>query len=255
MKKKSIMARVGVLALALTLVTSSLTSGTLARYTDSQDIFAKAIVAKWAFKKDVNYAGATVAVPFELQAQNNNSAVASGRIAPGTTGKFPISIDLTGSEVDILMTAKISMCNAEGKNHADDGDAYNQNEVVVPAGLKFYLASDIKYATENSKPLTPITISNNGDYVDLLKTNSDAGKVFKYSPTGAETKWEDEIVWKWDYLAANDDDDKEVGKKDSIDSTATGAAAKQYALYYKIKINAVQTNSSGTVADENIPVA
>lgn len=114
MKKRSNAARLGVLVLALTLITTCLVGGTLARYVTEVDGSAKAVVAKWAFDaKNSNQTIATQNFVIDLGATTNRSAypttdIKEGVIAPGTTGSFDIVLDGTGSEVGIDYTVKFA---------------------------------------------------------------------------------------------------------------------------------------------------
>lgn len=126
MKKKSYVARLGVLALALTLVTTCLTGGTMARYVTEVTGAATATVAKWSFKANSQTQNFTV----NLTDTTLNGKVADGKIAPGTDGSFDISIDADGSEVALDYT--IAFSNMENK----------------PSNLKFY--SDPNFKTEIS---------------------------------------------------------------------------------------------------------
>ena len=106
MKKKSILGRVGVVAMALTLATTSMMSGTLARYATDRNMEATAVIAKWDPKVTASHAteGAvtttTEKVTIDLAKTMNtgDSAVnskylASSVIAPGTKGSVTFTVD------------------------------------------------------------------------------------------------------------------------------------------------------------------
>lgn len=107
MKKKSIAARLGIAAMALTLITTSLSSGTLAKYTTAVSGSATMKVARWNV-------GATTMVGGERKAlaestldmgtlmdtiTNKPTNVASGTIAPGMSGTFEIGLTTAFSSV------------------------------------------------------------------------------------------------------------------------------------------------------------
>lgn len=115
MKKRSIAARLGVAAMALTLITTSLSSGTLAKYSDTVKGTTKLIVARWNVGASVTANGTKTALatsPVDFGDLANTATkkpanVASGRIAPGMAGGFQINLtsaaDASGSagtEVD-----------------------------------------------------------------------------------------------------------------------------------------------------------
>lgn len=114
MKKRSNLARLGVLVLALTLITTCLVGGTLARYVTEVDGSAKAVVAKWKFDaKNSDKSISTENFVIDLGDTTNRTTypttdVKEGVIAPGTTGKFDVVLDGTGSEVGIDYTVKLA---------------------------------------------------------------------------------------------------------------------------------------------------
>lgn len=118
MKKKSILGRVGIVAAALTLATTSMMSGTLARYAMSQTVGAEAIIAKWS-PKVTDKAGTEITGTIDLAASMKSAEVtavdlskigkaAQDRIAPGTKGSTTINVDVSGAEVPTIckITAK-----------------------------------------------------------------------------------------------------------------------------------------------------
>lgn len=114
MKKKSILGRVGIVAAALTLATTSMMSGTLARYALNKSVAAEAIIAKWA-PKITDDKGAEITGTIDLAASMKPADVeavelaaigkaAQDRIAPGTKGSTTIKVDVTGAEVPTICT-------------------------------------------------------------------------------------------------------------------------------------------------------
>lgn len=137
MKKKSIAARLGVAALALTMATTSLSSGTLAKYVASKQAGGQLTIAQWkaaAVVYDegrVESTGATDATQQDGKTMwsvydmdqtedvmfrdlyesagysaNSKDGVTKGKIAPGMEGKFTVGVDPTGgtgvaSDVDM----------------------------------------------------------------------------------------------------------------------------------------------------------
>ncbi|WP_050639195.1 MULTISPECIES: hypothetical protein [Clostridia] len=108
MKKKFNFGRLGALALALTLITTCLTGGTLAKYTSSVEGEGTATVAKWAFKAGDAVNGTTI-TDFHLTDTTTGGGVTDGKIAPGTEGKLPIFVDLTGTEVATKVTISVKV--------------------------------------------------------------------------------------------------------------------------------------------------
>lgn len=120
MKKYS--GRLAAAAVALTLVSTCLLGGTMARYTTTVEGKGTATVADWQFKVNEETENFTVAL------EDGSGTTADGKLVPGSEGSFEIRIDGTGSEVAI------------------DYEAVFSNIKNKPANLKFY--SDSAYATE-----------------------------------------------------------------------------------------------------------
>ncbi|MEI3230105.1 MAG: hypothetical protein V8S24_01915 [Gordonibacter pamelaeae] len=117
-QKKSNAARLGVLAVALSLVTACLLGGTMAKYVTEVTGTGSATVAKWSFKAK-NQTTTLAEVNIANTAYANTNA-ATGRIAPGTAGSFDIALDANGSEVAVGYAIALT------------------NLGNMPEGLKFY---------------------------------------------------------------------------------------------------------------------
>lgn len=107
MKKKSIAARLGVAALALTLITTSLSSGTLAKYTSKDTVDASLLVAKWNVaasvvkedKKEVTLTSDAFTLADIMRAREDGT-ISTGKIAPGTEGYFAVLVDTSAVDID-----------------------------------------------------------------------------------------------------------------------------------------------------------
>lgn len=115
MKKRSIALRLGVFALALTLVTTSLSSGTLAKFRENITKRGTFMVAKWnpavTLKSSDNSAITTAT--FNLKDTmtpnyiKNGTAINAEKLAPGTQGHFTVQVDAQDSEVSIQYAIKM----------------------------------------------------------------------------------------------------------------------------------------------------
>lgn len=128
MNKSNFVARLSVLTIALTLVTTSLIGGTLAKYTTEVTGKGSAQVAKWSFKayeKNGGEGNFTVTLT-----DTANTNVTSGKIAPGIKGQFEIVIDASGSET--ALEYKIEFTNFQNKidNLKFYSDASRTNEIT-----------------------------------------------------------------------------------------------------------------------------
>ena len=132
-QKKSYASRLGVLAVALTLVTACLLGGTMAKYVTEVTGTGSATVAKWSFKANGETETFT-GIDLASTAYTNINNTDKKRIAPGTEGNFDIVLDASGSDVAVDYT--IAFSNLQNK----------------PTNLKFY--SDKEKKTEISNLAT-----------------------------------------------------------------------------------------------------
>lgn len=133
--KKSVVARVGVVAAALTLATTSMMSGTLARYTTEKSSTAKAVVAMWnpSIKvkqyemteniKLLDYLDANIDIDKDGVGTASSDGDDGKRVAPGMSGTIPLVIDMSESEVDTKYTVKIVVpADSEGASLFENPD-------------------------------------------------------------------------------------------------------------------------------------
>lgn len=195
MKKKVYAARLGVTALALTLVTTCLMGSTLARYVTEVTGSASAAVAKWSFKAN-DSAGSTAFTNIDLgkTVAYDSTTIKAGVIAPGTSGSFNIVIDGTDSEVGI------------------------DYEIKLEAATDTTFPDDMVFSTE------AITEAKPGEgFSEFIKTaikgsvdQSDGAEAMKKTVT---------IYWAWafDENDTKDNNDNDyAGKNWKIDITVTG---------------------------------
>lgn len=158
MNKSNLVARLSVLTIALTLVTTSLIGGTLAKYTTTVTGDGSATVAKWSFKAT---SGGQTITTINLGETADTAYLAKERIAPGSKGSFNIEIDATGTETGL--------------------------EYVISLGNVENPISSVQFCKDEACK-SPITISNSGD-VEVVK---------KAIAADASTKKVTEtIYWQW----------------------------------------------------------
>lgn len=158
--------RFGILALALTLMTTCLLGGTLAKYTTDVTGTGSAMVAKWSFK--ANGGTQTFTVDLAKTAYNNIDNTDGNKIAPGTEGSFDIVVDATGSETALDYAIEFS------------------GLTNMPSGLKFYTDE-----AHNSG------ISDLSTYKDFKGTIALADVGAKVTKT---------VYWDWPYEATGSAD-------------------------------------------------
>lgn len=166
--KKKIAGRLGVTALALSFITTSVMSGTLAKYTKEVTGTADATVAKFAF--DLNGATQetdtfTINDLFQSSYTGSDgseivkSSTVKAVVAPGTSGKKKITLENKGEVAIQLEAFTISDTNAskiplvyaitENDEAPKDADWENASSLTVPEEI---LGATLKVgSTENSK--------------------------------------------------------------------------------------------------------
>ena len=109
MKKSKLFGRLGVLALALTLISTCFLGGTLAKYTTTSNGTGTVNVAKWT---DIKYKDGAANANFTVdlaETKDANSNAASTKVAPGDVGSF--SITLGASDVAYGYSVNITSTN------------------------------------------------------------------------------------------------------------------------------------------------
>lgn len=151
-QKKSYAARLGVLAVALSLVTACLLGGTMAKYVTEVTGTGSATVAAWKFTAGNGTENFTVDL-----AKTAYDNINGKKIAPGTEGSFDIILDATGSDVAVDYT--IAFSKLENK----------------PTNLKFYYKNESDQKVAIDDPTSADAIKGTIDYGSA----ADAMKVTK----------------------------------------------------------------------------
>lgn len=184
MRKKSYASRLGVLAVALTLVTTCLVGGTMAKYTTTAAGTGSGTVAK--FKVDITAAGDPVGSAIDLfTVLGNQGNVNGNKLAPGTNGYFDLAVT-NNSEVKVEVS--------EVKIDEVDGNAKVPMQFAVTA------------STVTSKP-------DDNAFQALTGFSTAVEKQFGSDAidwaVGSNTK-EVRIWWQWD-PASSDTADTDLG--------------------------------------------
>lgn len=252
--KKSIIARVGIMAVALTVATTSLMSGTLAKYTTEQTGTATALVAHWeaAFKDGVATNANKLEANFTINMGDNkflnntdssykNAVDYTGtgtaedpkiyKFAPGIKGEVPIVVDMKGSEVDTKYTISVKVDSA-------DSDALPDNLVIYDA--------DKGRGTNDANALTLGQLLagkelSSGIIPSKAKANSTQAVHAADKNQYAQVK----LAWDWDYEDATDTDYDANDTAYITDDSMNGGVTQKP---IKLKITIVATQSDGTTA-------
>lgn len=197
MMKKNHAARLGALALALTLVSTCLMGGTLAKYTTTVTGTATATVAKWSFDaKNNNTSISTESYNIDLGDTTNRTVydtedVKEDVIAPGTEGSFSIIVDAEGSDVGLAYTIRFS--NAQN----------------IPTNLSFYTDE------EHKNKITNLFSDKTTDFDGTIAAN------------GTEKKVTKTVYWMWPFGPTDNDaadtiNGKSNDRKMTFNITVTG---------------------------------
>ncbi len=171
--------KIAMLLIAIILVAALAISMAYSKYYSKISGTGTATVAKWSFTvngKTDNLGTITLG-----NTAAENSKVAEGRVAPGTSGSFNVALDATGSEVALDYT--ISFSNVQGD---------------IPTNLKFYATkTDAGYEDEIAD-ITTQGLTGSMEVSDGEKTKTVT------------------IYWNWDYETGAED---EIDANDEIDTT------------------------------------
>ncbi len=192
-----------ILIVALLLVTIAalvLATYAWAKYTSSEQGTATATVAKW----DVSFDKGTSV--FSKTFTN----VKTERLAPGTDGKFDLTI--TSNDTEVAYTYTIEMANITNK----------------PTNLKFY--SDAECTTE-----IELEETTTGSGIYKTKTSAFTGTVNLNEEGKAITSQTPAIYWKWPFETGTTEEEKKAN--DVIDTTE-GQAAKT--MSFDVTLTAIQ---------------
>ena len=189
--------RLGVVALALTLITMTMTGGPLARYVTEVTGNATAEVAAWSFKANESSETFTTIDLGDTthRAEYTGTDIKTDVIAPGTSGSFDIVLDGSGSEVGVDYI--VSIKSAEGTN----------------------LPSDFVFKVKNGANGTEEQYTLQGEITGTIDYNS-SNDVMKKTIT---------VSWEWpfdesDTKTANDN--AYADKTWTLNITATGKQVK-----------------------------
>jgi len=185
-QKRSIGSNVLIVILILIiLATSAFGIFAWARYQTTVEGEGTAQVAQWNFKVTGDTTQ-TEQVVFAVTRDDGNTTVAEGMLAPGTSGKIEMAIDVTGTQTDLIYTISGSTVN-------------------MPRNLKLYY--------DESRTQEMLVVNQQFSKGNYLKV-ADIGTGEKIIP---ET-----IYWEWPFETGTTDEDKQFNNQ--IDTEDMGKA-------------------------------
>lgn len=255
MKKRNIAVRLGITAMALTLVTTSLSSGTLAKYVSEEKATATVQVAKWnpeaAFQDAAGNAITLTEGAFDLRStvladSVKTNTLAANVIAPGTEGRFKVGIDgAPGSSgvTEVAIDYKVYIKALGG------GQAPNTNHFHMWCEEKFQQGSTTeKNGTNYQHGKTSTWMEGTEDTTygyELMSGTIPAGA------SGDDKVKTCTMHWLWPYESDVNGEsaataDAQEDKKDT--QTGAGAVTNQGQYKYQITILMVQHNPNAAVS-------
>lgn len=236
MKKRSIAAKLGVAALALTLVTTSLSSGTFAKYTTTVQGQASVTIAKWNVGAKLTDAAGnaevtmTAAMPSDQLALSSTATgvqsgrVSANRLAPGMDGKFGVQIDPIAS-------------GTTATDVAIEYDIFIKKETspaptILPTNFKMWKAG-------GNKETDAITLGSEAETGDGVWV---AGGTLKPGKSDSYIQY---INWEWPYSTSSTAD-----VLDTSEGTAQGGKPSLFTIIVKL----TQGNPKATPDPSSHPV-
>lgn len=191
-----------------------------ARYITTEQGTASAQVAKWSFT--VTGSGTTQSgdVEFALTRTDNETDVQSGTIAPGTYGSLPITINTTGTEVDLIYDIVVTITNC-------------------PQNITF---------TPQTPASTIITRSGTGTEQDPKIATIRISKYIPHTTTAANRVHDETINWNW--LFETGSTQSEIDENDIIDTEDLGKTAT---VSVSVTGTEVLGQPTSTLADADVP--
>ena len=151
-------------------------------------------VAYYRFLVSGNINGSTGNAVFNVTGFKDDSSsiktIELGKISPGDSGEFTITLDASGSTVDMYATLSI-----------DRGD--NSNNTELPTNLKFYTTPDHK---------------------------SELHKYYSFLETTGTQKEELTIYWYWNPFISDEEDNKYINREFSANIKVSAVQISEYAM-------------------------
>lgn len=191
-----------------------------AKYISTNQGTATADIARWNFT--VTGSGTTQSgdVVFALTRTDNNTDVESGTIAPGTYGSLPITINTTGTEVDLTYDIVVTITNC-------------------PQNVTF---------TPQTPASTIITRSGTGTEQDPRIATIRISKYIPHATTAANRVHNETINWNW--LFETGSTQSEIDENDIIDTQDLGKTAT---VNVSVTGTQVLEQPTSTLADADVP--
>lgn len=194
-RKKNMMGRLAVTAVALTLISTSLMGSTLAKYATEITGTGTAAVAKWdvEMKADANAITAstiksadyTFTLSDTRTANANDVLVAADKIAPGSSGSVALQINVKDTnEVKVGASFEIDTTNLNGVPIKFYSDPAMKTEIIF-TGNKGTLTSTSTVAPKTTGAIDQViywkweTPTSNGDAADTTLGKAASSGTFK----------------------------------------------------------------------------
>lgn len=171
----------------LILLLAMIVGYTYAKYINSRTVTGSSATATWSFDGAISNTDSQVTKSISLAETVSKDSIASGKIAPGTSGNFKIIINASGSEVDVDYDVLLK----QEANHK-------------PANLYFTCSDLVDSTDENGNLKKYYSLS---DMLGLVQVDQNTSK---YNMSGKITKdnngtpKEITVNWEWPYESTRD---------------------------------------------------
>lgn len=251
MKKRNIAVRLGITAMALTLVTTSLSSGTLAKYTSTTTGTATVQVAQWdptavvtdsAGGELINKTKKTFDLRDTVLADTvKTKTLTPNVIGPGTEGKFQVVVKGSTDSNDVAIDYKVYINPPTGTS------------AVAPPPTHFHFWCEEQ---KNKGGTTTNGTNLTADTKDWMSGTKDEDLGFELmsgtipaGATGDDLTKTCTMHWLWPYESGDDGlaTDTAVAGQDEVD-TGVGAAAASNGTQYKYTITVMMVQHDPNAA-------
>lgn len=236
--KKNVMMRVASIMLVLVLMSSSVISGTFAKYVTADEAGDSARVAKFGVRVDVT--GTMFAEQYDDAANGNDAVIGAGAnitvatdgshgvvndlVAPGTKGDM-VDIKITGKpEVDVVVNYEATTLNLSGWED-QNGQYYCPLVVTINGTDKYYLAS-YSSALEAANVLKEAIKGYSKEYDALTDLETYAGETL-------------DISWEWPFTTGDDNDVRDTFLGDSAAGLNAGKSAATFEIVVKCTVTQI----------------
>ena len=223
-----------ILLILIILASSGIGIFAWAKYQTTVTGVGTATVAKWSFKLVDGITETTDVIDFAITRTDANESVVAGKLAPGTSGKFEIGIDASGTETALEYAIDVTLENAPKnmKFYSDEGrteeltivnNIFTEKGYMLLKDVNTIKTEEIYWEWPYETGITEEEIEEND-----IKDTEDAGNqiTMQIAVTGYQVTDEprlSDFVKVGDYVNYDAASGNGAGKSYTTDSSLTGS--------------------------------